>query len=1044
MSDSKEASPTDIKVSEVNETTNFSTISFNDMTNTNADMYQNVENVNIEAEGASSQVQEPQALEDPLSSVQTLFDNPKPSVVPLQNVGTIQTDGKESAHVSPEMHFSELNDTELESLMHERVAIIDKLDDTKQHILSQVGYINALDKKLDIFKEAGVSKEDVPEYNRLLEDREAAIFISANLSKQSSALEEELRGLTTYLRHHSSQVKKNPSIKLKMPKLIIDSKETTPKDNDVPPLIQKGKLLPENSKIKDFIPLGHGGVNTKVKSPELTNWQQFMNNPSLTSSAIFYGKQTTPLFTCSDIKTPERPMLGQSQQLPYGRVDSSLSHPNKIDANAISSNGHIPVSNPTNQSIAMNSSSNVNLANKPAIPSQKSRFPQASYQNMDDVTAMLNSCHLSLERNPLNSTEQDPRKADQIKTIHDIKISEQEQTSPMPNIPSFPPSNFGFGNYRNQVVDSDEDSRGSNLSLATVGSPTTNTGMNSQFSQLNGIHTKLQATLRDFSPIARPHLHPQVKSSSHFEGNLLHTLRSQFQNKFELFKTQMLQADAQRSIVATTTNKKLFREAYHSYQNSLHLASDIDKHLRSLDRDISENIALQSRYRSQIKVPEISARAAKLDLTEITRCIEICGNTVNPASNFAQTFRKLSSYGQARNFNEENYKQALDILLSGSLYDTYHSMRSHPLGEIVQKLTDRYVTDQSIATYQRQLRNFQREPNEPLQVTMARLETLLNKTQALFPAEHRETRCILELTSAVQKLCSSGAQSKLSELQSDAYAEGTTLPYSKLLQRAIACEEALDQIPNFPIKLNSTMAAILAIAERPKISLKSPSIMAHKQQTPRDSLYQPYPSPSLSSYNQSFSFPPNSKSNQNGTGPNCPGFNKNLRSNNFKPRNKFQSGNFNENVNYNNQQHETNSNPFSQSHQNNRIADPNLAYQTQGQAPVGQLQGRRHYDSKYERPFNINNYQGGYRSNKGYFHRNNYSSQEDIAYPFRRHSYQNYGSNKPFRRFYRNRGVSLYICQNCNRPNYDHDQQYCNLVSELDNTPQPHQHHIHQ
>ena len=353
------------------------------------------------------------------------------------------------------------------------------------------------------------------------------------------------------------------------------------------------------------------------------------------------------------------------------------------------------------------------------------------------------------------------------------------------------------------------------FSLSLNNTPPSMAAFEDQLKVLWNLHLNLNNQLSAYAKESKPHLHPKGKSDPAFEGNLLHSLRDQFQNKYQMLKAQLLQANTQRSMIITTSGSQPLENIVSSYSTSLQLASDIENQLRSYETDITDNITLQSRYRTEICMPQTASQQVTIDLEEITKCIEICGNTVNPASNFVQTFRKLSSYGQARNFNEENYKQALDILLSGAIYDTYHGIRSLPLAEVVQKLTDQFVSDQSIATYQKQLRNFQRESNESLQVTMARLDTLLNKTQTVFPVEHRETRRVLELTSAVQKLCSSGAQTKLAELQSDANAEGLTLPYSKLLQRAIAYEEATNSIPSYPVQLNQAYAAIMALAETP-------------------------------------------------------------------------------------------------------------------------------------------------------------------------------------------------------------------------------------
>ena len=306
--------------------------------------------------------------------------------------------------------------------------------------------------------------------------------------------------------------------------------------------------------------------------------------------------------------------------------------------------------------------------------------------------------------------------------------------------------------------------------------------------------------------------HSPQESVPELVGSTISTYRTQFFDKMQQLENLNTQLTSMTKQILTLNNeeqKMIILESAESVTKQLTVQFVV---LKKLENDINRILVHQTKHRSTLPLPMLALEeTTTLKAKDLMREVDQCGNVTFPSSTFVQCFKKLTNFGNRNKFTEKMYIQALDILLCGDIYDFYSSIRDKPLSRMLNMLSDRFVKHDSISTYQKSLRNFQREPNETLQSCMQRYGDLITKTEKIHPAHTRETRRELVLHQTLLRICSPGALLKIRDRQSDAGEDGGTLSYSQLLHKAINVENDLDEIPTVAIKLNMDMSALLAI-----------------------------------------------------------------------------------------------------------------------------------------------------------------------------------------------------------------------------------------
>ena len=242
-------------------------------------------------------------------------------------------------------------------------------------------------------------------------------------------------------------------------------------------------------------------------------------------------------------------------------------------------------------------------------------------------------------------------------------------------------------------------------------------------------YTTINLRMTYWKSAACNHLFPNRRDTK-ADSEPLKNLKRLFSNKYNIAQNGIVQlrqtAIAMKSREATAADIEAMRENFQFHIDSV---KETHEEMVIMERDINDHLALMHQFRTNCQQPRLADYETELDTKELLKCFEKCGTNTNPAKNFAQFYRKLRNFGERKQFSEKNYKDAMELLLNGELYDAYESVRHQSLQIISQTLIDGYSKDESLGGWKAQLKGFNRPVGEQLARTMARLAQLLKKTE---------------------------------------------------------------------------------------------------------------------------------------------------------------------------------------------------------------------------------------------------------------------------------------------------------------------------
>jgi len=145
-------------------------------------------------------------------------------------------------------------------------------------------------------------------------------------------------------------------------------------------------------------------------------------------------------------------------------------------------------------------------------------------------------------------------------------------------------------------------------------------------------------------------------------------------------------------------------------------------------------------------------------------------------------WKKLFSYGLAKDFSENAFKFAIGITTSNEPFDIYYAKQNESLQTILDVFVDKYGPILTLQDYLEKLESFQRLPNETISSAMVRLNILIDKTQSSVSPNERELRKILLKDQYIMKLAYPKAQKKVRCAKADAHKYGFSLTFDNVLE----------------------------------------------------------------------------------------------------------------------------------------------------------------------------------------------------------------------------------------------------------------------
>lgn len=186
----------------------------------------------------------------------------------------------------------------------------------------------------------------------------------------------------------------------------------------------------------------------------------------------------------------------------------------------------------------------------------------------------------------------------------------------------------------------------------------------------------------------------------------------------------------------------------------------------------------------------------------------------NGCTDFQDVWNKILAVGQAYRFNEANYKDALGLALKPPAFHTYTSYKNQDLKSLVKQLMSLHGTQEKLTDFLRQINDFARLPNEPIDKMMSRFDLLLSKTAITYPEETRSSRRETDMRHTLRTLASPSAKQAMTKRVVQDQQNGVITDYDTLLDIATTIEQVHQDIPNADVSLTGQPAYLLPAIKR--------------------------------------------------------------------------------------------------------------------------------------------------------------------------------------------------------------------------------------
>ena len=182
-----------------------------------------------------------------------------------------------------------------------------------------------------------------------------------------------------------------------------------------------------------------------------------------------------------------------------------------------------------------------------------------------------------------------------------------------------------------------------------------------------------------------------------------------------------------------------------------------------------------------------------------------CGvfKSEDPKSDFGQVWDNLRYYGRDNFYNQESYRQALNILLTGEALELYHDHRDMnvPFEHTVQALYQAYAKPRSIQNDKSALTSITRLPGEFLRQCVARGTIQIDKQQFIHPAHQWPTIRESLVRELVYNVVLPETQTEITWLENDSIeTSGRTCDIYRLIDELDKFERKKGLVPKVTMK----------------------------------------------------------------------------------------------------------------------------------------------------------------------------------------------------------------------------------------------------
>ena len=255
---------------------------------------------------------------------------------------------------------------------------------------------------------------------------------------------------------------------------------------------------------------------------------------------------------------------------------------------------------------------------------------------------------------------------------------------------------------------------------------------------------------------------------------------------------------------------------------SLSLAENIDSMdkkkviTQRLERSINRNkaelnlVKEELNARPEIRQPMKSSYPLPRTVSEFVKDVNLSlisqilnGSFGQNRSEFYQRYLTFTEYCRSTDLTSGQIDQVFRMFLRDDMLTFWIDQEPElSTQEKLQGLLTIFFKGPSVSDRLRQLKDFERNEGESLQSTILRLSLLLDKTETLFPLQHRASRREVFISNAISRLAHPLVRSKVERFKKEVFMSRRFLSSDQLLRKCSEIEMVNGCLDNEPIRLN--------------------------------------------------------------------------------------------------------------------------------------------------------------------------------------------------------------------------------------------------
>ena len=297
----------------------------------------------------------------------------------------------------------------------------------------------------------------------------------------------------------------------------------------------------------------------------------------------------------------------------------------------------------------------------------------------------------------------------------------------------------------------------------------------------------------------------------------------QLRDTYNIVSNQVLAFE--KSVPAAQRTKDQRTDLANYRQRLQHVYQDA----QALAIELAKNTAVKKAQTIALRVPPDARNARTADVRDIVGLCAKAKDFPDAGEMLMECWDKLDYYARSKPLNHDGFKQALDTVLSGPVYNYYKLYRDRPLPEIAKLLATRFLPEDRLTVAMRKVHSFKREKDENIRMAMARLEAAVDQSMVYYADAERPAAKDLALRSAVFRIVKDSSKAKLEEFADKAALDGAFPAVDELIRKAEHFEKYQAEGPGTqPLRLfqaeivdtiqqavtNTTKPAIQALASQ--------------------------------------------------------------------------------------------------------------------------------------------------------------------------------------------------------------------------------------